>query len=196
MSIKKLDKPLVLKGRGAYPLTTSDQIIKKDGSRLETENGISVEHAINADTLGGKSESELSVVKAVDCDSLGGILAKDYATKEYVNNPLIDLLFNSTSVSTTDTEYSLSNSWKDYKQISITVKMNYSSTTDIHYFINDYYTFTLKSDYSYAILREVPANTAGEASCWVTFLENGNVKLKKISNAYNGCIEIWIYGIK
>ena len=51
MSIIKLDKPLVIKGHNAYPLTSADQVVKADGSRLETENGV------NADTLGGKDVS-------------------------------------------------------------------------------------------------------------------------------------------
>lgn len=54
MSVNKLDRPLVIGGSSAYPLTTSDQIIKADGTRLETENGISVD---NAEKLNGKEIS-------------------------------------------------------------------------------------------------------------------------------------------
>lgn len=48
---KKLERPLVIGGNEAYPLTTADQIIKADGSKLETSDGI------NADTLGGHEPS-------------------------------------------------------------------------------------------------------------------------------------------
>ena len=75
MSIKKLDNPLVIRGSGAYPLTTSDQIIKKDGSRLETENGISVDHAINADN-------------AVNAEMLAGQSPGYYVSHNEMNNKL------------------------------------------------------------------------------------------------------------
>ena len=51
---KKLERPLVIGGNEAYPLTTADQIIKADGSKLETSDGISVD---NAEKLGGKDAS-------------------------------------------------------------------------------------------------------------------------------------------
>ena len=54
---KKLERPLVIGGNEAYPLTTADQIIKACGSRLETADGISVDNAVNAEKLDGKEAS-------------------------------------------------------------------------------------------------------------------------------------------
>lgn len=66
MSVTKLENPLVVGGKQIYPLSTTDQIIKLDGTKLETEDGINAE---NAKTLNGKTENELSVANA---DTLGG----------------------------------------------------------------------------------------------------------------------------
>ena len=139
---------------------------------------------------------EVGEVVPIDADYLGGVPAEDYATKQYVDELQAKLLLNSTSVTDTETEFALASSWKNYKQINVTVKMHYSNSTDIHYFSNDYYTFAVRTDYSYAVYRNVPANVAGEASLWITFLSSGSVKLRKIASVYNGCLEVWIYGIK
>lgn len=69
---KKLERPLVIGGNEAYPLTTADQIIKADGSKLETADGISVAHAENAD----------NAVNAVDANKLGGKSADYFASAE------------------------------------------------------------------------------------------------------------------
>ena len=96
MSIKKLLHPLILKGKQIYPLTSADQIIRADGSRLE------VNDKINADTLQGfepnyflenakgsvsidlnnAQSSEQGVL--INADALGGVLAEEYTTKEDV----------------------------------------------------------------------------------------------------------------
>ena len=56
MAYKKPQDPLTNNGFGIYPLTTADQVILSDGSRLE-KNGV------------------------IAADMLGGIAAKDYALK-------------------------------------------------------------------------------------------------------------------
>ena len=62
MSVTKLNKPLIIGGKQVYPQTSADQILKADGSALETANGISVNYADNAgnaDTLENLSVSAL-----------------------------------------------------------------------------------------------------------------------------------------
>lgn len=53
MDYKKPQSTLVQGGVGIYPLTTADQVILADGSRLEKDG------KINADKLGGKTLAEI-----------------------------------------------------------------------------------------------------------------------------------------
>lgn len=53
MAYKKPQNPLINNGFGIYPLTTADQVILSDGSRLEKDG------KINADKLGGKTLAQI-----------------------------------------------------------------------------------------------------------------------------------------
>ena len=55
MDYKKPQSTLVRGGVGIYPLTTADQVILADGSRLEKDGRISADSAANSEKLGGKS---------------------------------------------------------------------------------------------------------------------------------------------
>ena len=55
MNYKKPQSTLVHGGAGIYPLTTADQVILADGSRLEKDGKISVDSAANSAKLGGKA---------------------------------------------------------------------------------------------------------------------------------------------
>lgn len=173
----------------------------------EEDTGASAE-VINVDTFGGRPPeyyaSADDVIKKSGDTMTGALTLSENptadmhaATKQYVDNPQIDLLLESTAVTTTATEFSLSNSWKNYKQIYITVLMAYSSATNTRYVTNSYYPSLIMMDAPYIIFREVgTSSNAYEGYCDVTFLDNGNVQLVKKSTTYNGCKQIWIHGIK
>ena len=74
MDYKKPQSTLVQGGVGIYPLTTADQVILADGSRLEKDGRISADSAANSAKLGGKSASEyaLKTDTAPDSSKLGG----------------------------------------------------------------------------------------------------------------------------
>ena len=55
MNYKKPQSTLVQGGTGIYPLTTADQVILADGSRLEKDGKISADSAANSAKLGGKA---------------------------------------------------------------------------------------------------------------------------------------------
>lgn len=55
MNYKKPQSTLVQGGMGIYPLTTADQVILADGSRLEKDGRISADSAANSAKLGGKA---------------------------------------------------------------------------------------------------------------------------------------------
>ena len=55
MDYKKPQSTLVQGGMGIYPLTTADQVILADGSRLEKDGKISADSAANSAKLGGKA---------------------------------------------------------------------------------------------------------------------------------------------
>ena len=55
MDYKKPQSTIVHGGAGIYPLTTADQVILADGSRLEKDGKINVDSAANASKLGGKA---------------------------------------------------------------------------------------------------------------------------------------------
>lgn len=64
MAYKKPQDPLTNNGFGIYPLTTADQVILADGSRLE-KNGIvsaNVATAANSEKLSGKSLAEIMLI--------------------------------------------------------------------------------------------------------------------------------------
>ena len=74
-----------------YPLTTIDQVLMEDGSRLSNLNYITIESGdapkgeiaeVNAKTLNGKFENELVVAKASNSDRLGGVDADQYIKKD------------------------------------------------------------------------------------------------------------------
>ena len=55
MEYKKPQSTLVQGGAGIYPLTTADQVILADGSRLEKDGKISADSAADSAKLGGKA---------------------------------------------------------------------------------------------------------------------------------------------
>ena len=55
MDYKKPQSTIMHGGAGIYPLTTADQVILADGSRLEKDGKINVDSAANASKLGGKA---------------------------------------------------------------------------------------------------------------------------------------------
>lgn len=55
MNYKKPQSTIVHGGTGIYPLTTADQVILADGSRLEKDGKINVDSAANTSKLGGKA---------------------------------------------------------------------------------------------------------------------------------------------
>lgn len=55
MDYKKPQSTLVQGGAGIYPLTTADQVILADGTRLEKDGKINVDVAANSTKLGGKA---------------------------------------------------------------------------------------------------------------------------------------------
>ena len=55
MDYKKPQSTIVQGNVGIYPLTTADQVILADGSRLEKDGKINVDSAANASKLGGKA---------------------------------------------------------------------------------------------------------------------------------------------
>lgn len=55
MDYKKPQSTLVQGGAGIYPLTTADQVILADGSRLEKDGKISADFAADSAKLGGKA---------------------------------------------------------------------------------------------------------------------------------------------
>lgn len=55
MNYKKPQSTLVQGGVGLYPLTTADQVILADGSRLEKDGKISADSASDSSKLGGKA---------------------------------------------------------------------------------------------------------------------------------------------
>lgn len=55
MDYKKPQSTIVHGGAGIYPLTTADQVILADGSRLEKDGKINVDSAADSSKLGGKA---------------------------------------------------------------------------------------------------------------------------------------------
>lgn len=93
---KKLERPLVIGGNEAYPLTTADQIIMSDGSRLETENGV------NADLLGGKDANEYALaedntIKTIAGASALGVSSTSTPAEVYTTIPANSIFFEQSS---------------------------------------------------------------------------------------------------
>lgn len=78
MAYKKPQDPLTNNGFGIYPLTTADQVILSDGSRLEKNGLVSVDvaTAVNSEKLGGKTWAE----RLLDIYPIGSIYMSVSAT--------------------------------------------------------------------------------------------------------------------
>ena len=86
MAFYKPQTPLQNGENYIYPLTTADQIVLKDGSRLN-QKYVSVE-------LGNVTGDETPVIAEVNADNLGGIPAERYAQKTYVLSTTNDMYSN------------------------------------------------------------------------------------------------------
>ena len=95
MDIIKTQSPLTIGGKGVYPLTTADQIVLSDGTRLEkngyinAKNAVEANHSVEADhattadnAINAENANEATHAStADDANALGGITASDYALK-------------------------------------------------------------------------------------------------------------------
>lgn len=70
MQIYKSIEPMKIGEKHFFPITTADQIIKNDGSRLETDSGV------NADTLNNK-KPDYYAVKESSVQKTGDVMTGD-----------------------------------------------------------------------------------------------------------------------
>lgn len=85
MAYKKPQDPLTNNGFGIYPLTTADQVILADGSRLE-KNGVvsaNIANAEDSSKLGGIAANSyaLKTDTVSNSEKLGNVTASEYALK-------------------------------------------------------------------------------------------------------------------
>ena len=75
--------------------------------------------------------------------------------------------------------------------------MNFTDTTNIHFFDKIFIIKTIRTDYDYIIYRAIPTGTAtGEATLIIKFSDDKEtVKLKKVSQSYNAARKVYIYGV-
>lgn len=110
------------------------------------------------------------------------------------------LLLETSSVTTTETAFTLSESWKNYKLLFVTAEMNFSSTTDINLYNEIFFTDVIRTGMNYVVLREVASGSSNYTGfCKLKFNEvdgYNTVNMQKQSTTYNGCRNIRIYGIK
>lgn len=108
-------------------------------------------------------------------------------------------MLDTTDVTESFKEFTLLQSYKNFKKLYIEVEMNYFNKSDVGFFCAEIYVATLQPNRIYYIYRQVP-NGTGEynASCVIKIVENEFTKLsiKKAAVGYNGCRRINIFGIK
>lgn len=80
----KPQSPLQIGSDFVYPLTTADQVILNDGTRLNSS-------VVLADLNNADSESVYDPDTFVDADTFGGLSADKYATKDYVAAQIAEL---------------------------------------------------------------------------------------------------------
>ena len=107
------------------------------------------------------------------------------------------LLLETSNVTTSETSFILSDAWDKYKILTVTVEMNFTDTTNIHFFDKIFIIKTIRTDYDYIIYRAIPTGTAtGEATLIIKFSDDKEtVKLKKVSQSYNAARKVYIYGV-
>lgn len=120
---KKPQSPMEFEGTYFYPLTTCDQIVLEDNSRLnELLEGIpyigeeiqgSQIVPVNADTLGGKTEGMLSVANADNANMLNGKTID--ALKSLIVNSIYPIGSIYTSVSSTNPSTLFGGTWEQLK---------------------------------------------------------------------------------
>ena len=104
------------------------------------------------------------------------------------------LLLDTTAVTTSEKIFTLEDDYTNYKELYLEVEMNFSSSSNISLFTKIIIVDTIRTDYRYQLIRQTGS---GEGSMAITFISNNNtdVKLSKVSNSYNGCRRLRIFGI-
>ena len=108
-------------------------------------------------------------------------------------------MLDTTDVTTSFKDFELAQSYKNFKKLYIEVEMNFSDSSNIVFFCSEKYVATLQPNRSYGIHRQVGGGAQNfEGSCIFKILENDPTRLfiRKVSNTYNGCRRINIFGIK
>ena len=171
MNYKKPQSTLVHGGAGIYPLTTADQVILADGSRLEKDGKISVDSAANSAKLGGKApEYYIQPRNLLDNSDFRNPVNQRGQT-DYTNNGYtIDRWeLYSGAVGVSSLGY-ITTSGQMYQKIAIsTDKM---------------YTFAIENDAGIALVTGIPANGIHSAT-----LGNALIKLATISGYVEVVIE-------
>ena len=171
MDYKKPQSTLVQGGAGIYPLTTADQVILADGSRLEKDGRISADSAANSAKLGGKApEYYLQPRNLLDNSDFRNPVNQRGQT-DYTNNGYtIDRWeLYSGAVGVSSLGY-ITTSGQMYQKIAI--------PTD------KVYTFAIENDAGIALVTGIPANGIHSAT-----LGNALIKLATIDGYAEVVIE-------
>ena len=171
MDYKKPQSTLVQGGMGIYPLTTADQVILADGSRLEKDGRISADSAANSAKLGGKApEYYLQPRNLLDNSNFRKPVNQRGQTDYTSNGYTIDRWeLYSGAVGVSSLGY-ITTSGQMYQKIAI--------PTD------KVYTFAIENDAGIAVVTGIPANGIHSAT-----LGNALIKLATISGYVEVVIE-------
>ena len=171
MDYKKPQSTLVQGGVGLYPLTTADQVILADGSRLEKDGRISADSAANSEKLGGKSPEYYIQPKNLLDNSDFRNPVNQRGQTDYTNNGYtIDRWeIYSGAIGVTSLGY-ITTSGQMYQKIAI--------PTD------KVYTFAIENDAGIAVVTGIPANGISSAT-----LDNALIKLATIGGYVEVVIE-------
>lgn len=106
------------------------------------------------------------------------------------------LLLDTTAVTTSEKIFTLEDDYTNYKELYFEIEMNFTPSSNIYFFTNIIRADTIRTDYGYVLTRNMGTNSEGTVTIRFISDNNTDVKLKKISNVYNGCRRLRIFGIK
>ena len=171
MDYKKPQSTLVQGGAGIYPLTTADQVILADGSRLEKDGRISADSAANSAKLGGKApEYYIQPRNLLDNSDFRKPVNQRGQTDYTSNGYTIDRWELYTGAVGVSSLGYITTSGQMYQKIAI--------PTDKEY------TFAIENDAGIALVTGIPANGIHSAT-----LGNALIKLATISEYVEVVIE-------
>ena len=107
------------------------------------------------------------------------------------------LLLDTSEVTYSEKIFTLEDDYTNYKELYFEVEMNFSNANDINLITNIIRVDTIRKDNNYLVYRQLGSSSGYAAELIIGFdsEKNTDIKIYKVSQVYNGCRRLRIFGI-